>query len=101
MRGLGLSLQLAIMSDGSGVKFNPGFAGALACGQPGAGATANENCIIAHLKDDLCYMNQNYFGAPSYLKVDGHPVWQSFLIEDGWTLNSTGAPLLDRRVGAC
>lgn len=89
--GSACPLQLAIMSDGSGVKFNPGFAGALACGQPGAGATANENCIIAHLKDDLCYMNQNYFGAPSYLKVDGHPVWQSFLIEDGWTLNSTGA----------
>lgn len=87
----GCPVQLAIMTDGSGMKFSPGFGGAVACPQPGSSPTANENCIIAHLKDDFCYMNQNYFGASSYLKVGGHPVWQSFVIESGWSLNSTGA----------
>ncbi len=89
--GASCPVQMVIMTDGSGIKFSPGFGGATACPQPGSSATANENCIIAHMKDDLCYMNQNYFGAPSYLRVSGHPVWQSFIIESGWTLNSTGA----------
>lgn len=86
----GCPLQFAIMSDGSGVKNNPGFAGSAACPNS-AMANANENCIIAHLKDDFCYMNQNFFGASSYLKVNGHPIWHSFIIESGWTLNATGA----------
>jgi hypothetical protein len=84
-------LQFAIMADGSGVKFNPGFSGALKCPQPGSSAAANEDCIIAHLKDDFCYMNQQFFVSPAYLKVGGHPIWQSFIGESGWTLNPTGA----------
>jgi hypothetical protein len=88
--GSGCPLQFAIMSDGSGVKNNPGFAGAAACPNS-ATASDNENCIIAHLKDDFCYLNQNFFGASSYTKVNGHPIWHSFIIESGWTLNATGA----------
>lgn len=98
----GCPAQFAITTDGSELFRTPGFAGAAACPtqtnpfsctttpiQP-APAT-NEDCIIAHLKDDFCYMNQNFFGSPSYLKVNGHPVWQGFINESGWNLPLTGA----------
>jgi hypothetical protein len=97
----GCPLQFAIMTDGGGINANPGFAGAAACPtqinppsctlapiQPSP--ATNENCIIAHLKDDFCYMNEAFFGSPSYLKVNGHPVWQSFIGESGWNLPLTG-----------
>ncbi len=97
----GCPLQFAIMTDGGGINANPGFGGATACPtqiNPPSCTTApiqpapasNENCIIAHLKDDFCYMNETFFGAPSYLKVNGHPVWQSFIGESGWNLPLTG-----------
>lgn len=98
----GCPLQFAIITDGSELFRTPGFAGTAACPtqtnpfscttnpvQP-APAT-NENCIIAHLKDDFCYMNQTFFGSPSYLKVNGHPVWHGFINESGWNLPLTGS----------
>jgi hypothetical protein len=98
---LGCPLKFAIVADGSGVDFNPGFAGAPACPtqtnpfsctvppiQPPP--ATNEACLMAHLKDDFCFLNQNFFGAPSYLKVNGHPVWHSFIGEPGWNLPLTG-----------
>jgi len=97
----GCPLQFAVVTDGSELFRTPGFAGAAACPtqtnpfscttapiQPSS--AANENCLIAHLKDDFCYMNQTFFGSPSYLKVNGRPVWQGFINESGWNLPLTG-----------
>jgi hypothetical protein len=97
----GCPLRFAIMVDGGGINANPGFAGAAACptqtNPPSCTTTpvqpvpaTNENCIITHLKDDLCYMNETFFSSPSYLKVNGRPVWQSFIGESGWNLPLTG-----------
>ncbi|HLJ30490.1 MAG TPA: hypothetical protein VKY85_27550 [Candidatus Angelobacter sp.] len=98
----GCPLQFAVLTDGSELFRTPGFAGAAACPtqtNPISCTTSpiqpppatNENCLIAHLKDDFCYLNQTFFGAPSYLKVNGHPVWQGFINESGWNLPLTGA----------
>jgi hypothetical protein len=98
----GCPLQFAIMTDGSELFRTPGFAGTAACAtqtNPFSCSTApvqpspasNENCLIAHLKDDFCYMNQTFFGSPAYLKVNGHPVWQGFINEAGWNLPLTGS----------
>ncbi len=97
----GCPLQFAITTDGSELFRTPGFAGTAACPtqtnpfscnttpvQPSP--ATNENCLIAHMKDDFCYMNQTFFGSPSYLKVNGHPVWQGFINESGWNLPLTG-----------
>lgn len=98
----GCPLQFAVLTDGSELFRTPGFAGTQACPtqtNPFSCSTApvqpspatNENCLIAHLKDDFCYMNQTFFGSPSYLKVNGHPVWQGFINEAGWNLPLTGS----------
>lgn len=55
-------------------------------GTTGAGCTrgmgaAYENCVIAHIRNDMCSMNGHHFGNDAYLKVDGRPVMQVFPAE--------------------
>ncbi len=39
---------------------------------------AYEDCVVAHLRNDMCYMNGRHWGNDAYLKVNGHPVVQVF-----------------------
>lgn len=70
-----------IMYDGPSMAYNvtstgiPGTSGASCSGQTGA---AYENCVIAHIKNDMCYMNGKHFGNDAYFKVNGRPVVQMF-----------------------
>ena len=70
-----------IMYDGPSMAYNvtstgvPGTSGASCSGQTG---TAYENCVIAHIKNDMCYMNGMHFGNYAYFKVNGRPVVQMF-----------------------
>lgn len=70
-----------IMYDGPSMSYNvtstgvPGTSGASCSGQTGANY---ENCVIAHIKNDMCYMNGMHFGNSAYFKVNGSPVVQVF-----------------------
>jgi hypothetical protein len=33
-----------------------------------------ENCVIAHVRNDMCYMNGKHWGNDAYLKINGRPV---------------------------
>jgi hypothetical protein len=41
-----------------------------------------ENCVIAHIRNDMCYMNGRHWGNEAYLKVNGQPVVQVFPDEE-------------------
>lgn len=70
-----------IMYDGAamdwGVKPSgiPGTSG-IGCG--GRTGAAYENCVIAHIRNDMCYLNGTHWGSNAYLKVNGRPVLQIF-----------------------
>jgi hypothetical protein len=70
-----------IMYDGPSMAYNvtstgvTGTSGASCSGKMG---TNYENCVIAHIKNDMCYMNGMHFGNDAYFKVGGRPVVQVF-----------------------
>ncbi len=45
-----------------------------------AGATY-ENCVIAHLRNDICYINAAHWGNDAYEKVNGRPILEFFLYD--------------------
>lgn len=84
-----------IMLDGASLKYvdNPthvtGSSNA-ACAT-GLAAQAAEDCLVARLKNDICYMNGLHFGNNAYQKFSGRPVVQFFVDEGGYGgLPSTG-----------
>lgn len=37
-----------------------------------------ENCVVAHLRNDMCYMNGTHWGNNAYQKANGRPILQVF-----------------------
>jgi hypothetical protein len=79
-----------LMYDGSTLKWPvtatgaPGTTGD-AC-PPGPSAADEESCIVARMKNDLCYMNGYHFGSDAYQKYDLNgtglrPIVQFFIDE--------------------
>jgi hypothetical protein len=42
-----------------------------------------ENCVVRHIRNDMCYMNGMHWGNDAYLKSNGRPVVQIFPSEGG------------------
>src|SRR5690349_3188945 len=89
-------LLLTLMEDQGSYEWSGGKNGK-GCPQNGGGIDQT-NCILSKLKSDMDYMNANYFGTNSYLKVDntpgsptymqatptGKPVVLFFICEECW-----------------
>jgi len=66
-----------IMIDGPSIGYTvtatgiPGTTGASCSGRTGADY---ENCVVAHLRNDMCSMNGRHWGNDAYQKVNGRPV---------------------------
>ncbi len=78
-------IMYMIMFDGASLKYadNPTHvtgASNAACATSLA-AQAAESCIVARLKNDICYMNGLHFGNDAYQKYQGRPVVQFFVDE--------------------
>jgi len=77
----GCDFQYLIMYDGTSWNYNvastgiPGTSGAGCSGKTGM---VFENCAIAHLRNDMCYMNGTEWGNRAYLKSNGQPVVMNF-----------------------
>ncbi len=75
------SLTYLIMYNFASMTYNvkstgiPGTSGASCSGLTGA---SYENCVVAHVRNDMCYMNGMHWGSPAYQKVNGRPVVQIF-----------------------
>jgi hypothetical protein len=78
------SLTYIIMYNDASLAYNvqsteiPGTTGQ---GCSGLGGANYENCVVAHLRNEVCYMNGTHFGSPSYEKINGRPVLQIFVDE--------------------
>ncbi len=84
-----------IMDDGPDVGYNvtstgiPGTSG-VAC-STSLSPTNYENCVIQHIRNDMCYMNGYHWGNDAYQKWNGRPVVQVFPYENGTPIPATGA----------
>ena len=85
-----------IMFDGASLKFaddptHVNGSSSAACSL-GLADTAAEDCIVARLKNDICYMNGLHFGNNAYQKFNGRPVVQFFVDEGEYPgLRTSGA----------
>ena len=74
-------LSYLIMYNGASMNYNvkstgaPGTSGASCSGLTG---TSYENCVIAHIRNDMCWMNGKHWGNVAYEKLNGRPVLQIF-----------------------
>ena len=70
-----------IMDDGPSWSYTvkstgiPGTTGASCSGLTGE---EFESCAVAHLRNDMCYMNGMHWGNSAYLKSNGRPIVQIF-----------------------
>ncbi|SPE24243.1 exported hypothetical protein [Candidatus Sulfotelmatomonas gaucii] len=77
----GCSPMYLIMDDGPSWSYTvestgiPGTTGASCSGLTG---TEFESCAVAHLRNDMCYMNGMHWGNSAYLKSNGRPIVQIF-----------------------
>lgn len=77
----GCKLTYVLMFDGPSVNYNvqatgiPGTTGASCTGLTGG---SYEDCIIAHIRNDMCWMNGKHWGNAAYEKLNGRPVVQIF-----------------------
>jgi hypothetical protein len=77
----GCNLSYILMYDGPSVAYSvlstgiPGTTGQSCAGYTGA---TYENCVIAHMRNDMCYMNGKHWGNPAYQKLNGRPILQVF-----------------------
>jgi hypothetical protein len=77
----GCSLTYLLMYDGPSWGYNvmstgiPGTSGQSCAAQTGM---AFETCVVAHIRNDMCYMNGMHWGNSAYLKSNGRPVVQIF-----------------------
>ena len=84
-------LTYVIMFDGPSVNYDvtstgiPGTSGASCSAYSGADY---ENCVIQHLRNDMCWMNGKHWGNAAYEKLNGRPVVQVF--PDEGVIPSTG-----------
>jgi len=70
-----------IMYDGPSMAYSvtsTGVSGTSGASCSGLAGANYENCVIAHIKNDMCYMNGTHFGNPAYFKANGRPVVQVF-----------------------
>jgi hypothetical protein len=51
------------------------------CVAAGESSHNDDQCTLRNLEDTLCYLSQNYFEQPSYLRDQGRPIWQPFMNE--------------------
>lgn len=73
-----------IMIDGPSWAYrveSTGIRGASGAGCGGKSGADYENCVVAHIRNDMCSLNGTHFGNDAYLKQDGHPVVQVFPAE--------------------
>jgi hypothetical protein len=74
-------LTYLIMYNFASMSYNvkstgiPGTSGASCSGLTGA---SYENCVIAHVRNDMCWMNGKHWGNVAYQKLNGRPVLQIF-----------------------
>jgi hypothetical protein len=74
-------LMYFILYDGPSVGYTvmptkiPGTTGASCNGNSNADY---ENCVVAHIRNDMCYMNGKHFGNDAYQKADGRPIVMIF-----------------------
>lgn len=74
-------LTYLIMYNFASMSYNvkstgiPGTSGASCSGLSGS---SYESCVIAHVRNDMCYMNGKHWGSTSYQKFNGRPVLQIF-----------------------
>lgn len=70
-------LMYTIMFDGPSVNYKvadtgiPGTSGQKCSGRHGADY---ENCVVKHLRNDMCWMNGKHWGDQAYQKSDGRPI---------------------------
>lgn len=85
---------MVINTDGSSLRNSPGLNSTGAAGAPGISGTiassSDENATVQYFKEEFCYFNEMYFSSPSYYKINGRPLWGSWVSEGGNT--SGGAP---------
>ncbi len=73
-----------IMIDGPSMAYrveSTGIRGTSGAGCDGKSGADYENCVVAHIRNDMCYLNGMHFGNDAYLKQDGHPIVQVFPAE--------------------
>jgi len=84
-------LMYFIMIDGPSTGYHvtstgiPGTTGTSCSGRKGG---SYEDCVVAHLRNDMCYMNGHHWGNDAYQKVNGHPIVLVF--PDDQSIPTTG-----------
>jgi hypothetical protein len=79
------SLSYIIMYNAVSLNYDvgstgiPGTTGQSCSGFSGAGY---EDCVVAHLRNEICYMNGMHWGSPAYEKAGGRPILQIFPDEE-------------------
>ena len=79
--GSNCKLTYLIMYNFASMNYNvsstgiPGTSGASCSGLTGS---SYENCVIAHIRNDMCWMNGKHWGSASYQKLNGRPILQIF-----------------------
>jgi len=70
-----------IMYDGASMAYtvkSTGIRGTNGDGCGGRSGGRYEDCVVAHIRNDMCYMNGMHWGNSAYLKANGRPVVQIF-----------------------
>jgi hypothetical protein len=76
-----------IMYNGPSLQYNvtstgiTGTSGAACSIDPNQNKTTFENCVIAHIRNDMCWMNGYHWGNDAYQKISGKPVIHYFPYE--------------------
>jgi hypothetical protein len=66
-----------VMYDGASMAYNVRFTGIHGTTGDGCGQKRGkdyENCVVAHIRNDMCYLNGMHWGNDAYLKSNGQPV---------------------------
>lgn len=83
-----------IMYDSASLDYNVESTGVRKTTSRGCGkesGRAYENCVVTHIRNDMCYLNGTHFGNDAYLKSNGRPVLLIFP-KGGVIPPSGGAP---------
>jgi hypothetical protein len=86
-----------IMYDGASLSYDVGSTHVHGTSGDGCGRMRGkdyENCVVAHLRNDMCYLNGTHWGNQAYLKSNGRPVLLIFP-KGGIIPNGGGAPSWD------
>jgi hypothetical protein len=78
-------LMYVVMYDGPTTKYTvsaTGIPGTTNKGCAGKSGADYENCVIAHIRNDMCYLNGHHWGNDAYQKVNGRPLVMIFPDED-------------------